>query len=117
MAAAPNKIAAKAGTAVKVTGRIIAADGSAPVGTVTVTDRGEVIATVELAAAAKGRVDIALPALGRGLHLIRTTFTGGDGYNDSRAAHPRAGADLVTDRPALTPRCVSAGRPGCPTWP
>ena len=88
VAAAPNKIAAKAGTAVKVAGRIIAADGSAPVGTVTVTDRGAVIATAELAASAKGRVDIALPALGRGLHLIRTTFTGGDGYNDSRAVIP-----------------------------
>ncbi|HEX5859795.1 MAG TPA: pullulanase-type alpha-1,6-glucosidase [Microbacterium sp.] len=86
--AAPNKIAAKAGTPVKVSGRIIAADGSAPVGTVTVTDRGAVIATVELAASAKGKVDIALPALGRGLHLIRTTFTGVDGYGDSRAAIP-----------------------------
>ena len=88
VAAAPNRIAAKSGTPVKVVGRILAADGSAPVGTVTVTDRGVVIATAELSADADGKVDIALPALGRGLHLLRTTFTGGDSYNDSRAVIP-----------------------------
>ncbi|MGC5224651.1 pullulanase-type alpha-1,6-glucosidase [Micromonospora sp. DT81.3] len=88
VAAAPNRIAAKSGTPVKVVGRILAADGSAPVGTVTVYDRGVVIATAELSADADGEVDIALPALGRGLHLLRTTFTGGDAYNDSRAVIP-----------------------------
>ena len=88
VAAAPNRVAAKAGTPVKVVGRILAADGSAPVGTVTVTDRGAVIASAELSATAGGKVDIALPTLSRGVHLIRTTFTGADGYTDSRAVVP-----------------------------
>lgn len=86
--AGPNKLIAKYGTTVKVTGRIVAKDGSAPVGTVTVTDNGKVVATAPLAAPAKGRVDIALPTLGRGLHLIRVSFTGAEGWNDSRGIIP-----------------------------
>ncbi len=81
----PNKALVKAGTPVKVTGRVLADDGSAPVGTVTITDRGRVIATAELTASAKGKVDIALPNLGRGIHLLRTTFTGADGWRDSQS--------------------------------
>ena len=61
---------------------------AAPVGTVTVTDKGKVIATAPLAAAAKGKLDIALPALGRGIHLLRVSFTGADGFADSRAVIP-----------------------------
>ena len=86
--AAPNKLLAKAGTSVKVTGKVIAVDGSAPAGTVTVTDNGKVIATATLAAAAKGKIDIALPALSRGTHLIRTSFAGGADYENSRALIP-----------------------------
>ena len=88
VAAAPNRLVAKSGTPVKVTGRIIAADGSAPVGTVTVRDGSKVIATVELTAPATGKVDIALPTLSRGIHLVRTSFTGADGYEDSRSLFP-----------------------------
>lgn len=88
VAAAPNKVLAKAGTPVKVTGRVVASDGSAPVGTVTVTDGGKVVATVELTAAAKGKIDIALPSLGRGIHLLRTSFDGADGWRDSRSLFP-----------------------------
>ncbi|SIT86829.1 pullulanase-type alpha-1,6-glucosidase [Microbacterium sp. RU33B] len=86
--AGPNKLLAKYGSTVKVTGKIVAEDGSAPVGTVTVTDNGKVIATAPLAAAAKGKVDIALPKLARGIHLIRVSFTGADGWNDSRGIIP-----------------------------
>jgi pullulanase-type alpha-1,6-glucosidase len=86
--AAPDRLLAKAGATVKVTGRILAADGSAPVGTVTVTDGGKVVGTAELTAAAKGKVSITLPPLARGLHLIRTSFTGAPGYEDSRAIIP-----------------------------
>lgn len=86
--AAPDRLVAKPGTTVKVTGRILAADGTAPVGTVTVTDGGKVIATLELTAAAKGKVSIALPQLSRGVHLIRTSFDGKSGYADSRAIIP-----------------------------
>ncbi len=86
--AAPSKLLAKYGTTVKVTGRIVAADGSAPVGTVTVTDNGKVVATAALAASAKGKVDITLPKLARGIHLIRVSFTGAEGWNDSRGILP-----------------------------
>jgi hypothetical protein len=86
--AAPSKVLAKAGTPLTVTGRVVSADGSAPVGTVTVSDRGTVIATVELGAAAKGRIQVALPTLGRGIHMLQTTFTGADGWNDSQSLFP-----------------------------
>ena len=84
----PSKVLAKAGTPVKVTGRVVAADGSAPVGTLTVSDRGTVIATAELTAEAKGKIDIALPSLSRGIHMLRTSFTGADGWNDSQSLFP-----------------------------
>ncbi|MFE7845808.1 pullulanase-type alpha-1,6-glucosidase [Microbacterium sp. NPDC057407] len=86
--AGPDTLVAKAGATVKVTGRIAAADGTAPVGTVTVTDGGKVIATAQLTEAAKGKVSITLPKLSRGLHLIRTTFDGTSGYADSRSVVP-----------------------------
>ena len=86
--ASPSKVLAKAGAPVKVTGRVVAADGSAPVGTVTVSDGDTVIATVELGAAAKGKIDIALPSLGRGIHMLRTSFTGAEGWNDSASQFP-----------------------------
>ncbi|QIG39279.1 pullulanase-type alpha-1,6-glucosidase [Microbacterium sp. 4R-513] len=84
--AAPNKLVASVGTAVKMVGKVVA-DG-APEGTVTVTDGGKVIATAPLAAAAKGKFEIALPTLGRGIHLLRVSFTGAPGWADSRAAIP-----------------------------
>ena len=84
--AAPNRLLVSAGTIVKVTGKVVAADESAPVGTVTVTDRGKVIATATLVAADKGRINLALPALKRGVHLLRTSFTGSGDYESSKAA-------------------------------
>ncbi|WP_157002803.1 pullulanase-type alpha-1,6-glucosidase [Agromyces laixinhei] len=81
--AAPNRLFAKAGSTVKVVGTVFSLDGTAPVGTLTVHDRGTAIATVELTAADRGRIKVNLPKLPRGLHLIRTTFVGGDGYADS----------------------------------
>ena len=68
---------------------------AAPGGTVTVTDNGKVIATVSWAAA-KGRFDIALPKLGRGIHLLR-----------ARSRAPRAGRT----RGASRCRCSSTDRP------
>ncbi|SFS13494.1 alpha-1,6-glucosidases, pullulanase-type [Microbacterium sp. cf046] len=88
VAAAPNKVLAKAGTTVKVAGRVTAADGSAPVGTVTVTDGRTVLATIEVDASANGRIDIVLPKLSRGIHLLRTSFEGADGWKDSRSQYP-----------------------------
>ncbi|WP_461475143.1 pullulanase-type alpha-1,6-glucosidase [Microbacterium sp. HJ5] len=86
--AAPDKVVAKQSATVTVTGKVVSADGTAPVGTVTVTDGGKVIATAELAAADKGKVSITLPKLAKGLHLIRTTFDGAAGFKDSRAIVP-----------------------------
>nr|WP_082510578.1 pullulanase-type alpha-1,6-glucosidase [Leifsonia sp. Leaf325] len=83
--AAPNKLLAKAGSAVKVVGKVIAADRSTPVGTITVTDNGKVIATETLTAGDKGRIDVKLPKLAKGLHLIRTTFAGVAPYESSRS--------------------------------
>jgi hypothetical protein len=82
---APTKFAVRSGTTVPVVGKVIAEDGSAAVGTVTVTDNGKVVATVELEAAARGRVTIGVPVSGRGVHLIRATFAGADRYDDSRS--------------------------------
>ncbi|MFE1646822.1 pullulanase-type alpha-1,6-glucosidase [Microbacterium sp. P01] len=86
--AVSTRFLAKVGTPVSVIGKVTAQDGSAPVGTVTVTDRGTVIATFELTAAADGRISVPLPALGRGLHLLRTSFTGSEGWLDSQSPFP-----------------------------
>ena len=83
--AAPTRLVAKNGTPVRVTGKVVAADGSAPVGTLTVTDAGKVVATVALPASAKGRIDVTLPKLPRGIHLLRTSFTGAGDHRDSRS--------------------------------
>jgi 5'-nucleotidase len=59
--------------------RVTTKDGSDPVGTVTITDRGRTLTTVTLAAADHGRVHVNLPKLSRGVHLLRSAFTG-NGY-------------------------------------
>jgi streptogramin lyase len=64
---------------------VAASDGSAPVGTVTITDRGEPIAVAELTASAEGEIEVALPPLSRGLHRIGASFDGDDGWNDSQS--------------------------------
>jgi len=55
---------------------------SAPVGTLTVTDNGKVVATADMTADANGMVTIAIPALKRGAHLIAAKFAGA-GYSPS----------------------------------
>ena len=91
-------------------GKVIAAGGGAAEGTVKVTDDGKVIATATLAAAAKGKFDIALPQLSRGTHLLRVSFTGADGWADSRFDHPAAGAHLLTARRPPEERPVRLAR-------
>ncbi|MFD4422291.1 pullulanase-type alpha-1,6-glucosidase [Agromyces sp. NPDC058484] len=80
---APNKLIARAGAAVTYVGGVFALDGSRPQGTVTITDGSTVIATVELAESDRGRIAVKLPKLSRGLHIIRASFDGGEGYGDS----------------------------------
>ncbi|MCC2031694.1 pullulanase-type alpha-1,6-glucosidase [Microbacterium allomyrinae] len=84
---APTKLLVKAGSTITVAGRVTAADGSAPVGTVTVTDNGKVVGTVQLDASAKGRVALDVKLSSRGIHVIRTTFTGAD-YANSKTVIP-----------------------------
>ena len=81
--ARPSHIVAGEGDTVTFTVRVKAADGSAPVGTVTIDDRGETIATAELAAAADGEIEVTLPALPRGVHRIGVSFQGATGWADA----------------------------------
>ena len=83
--AAPNKLLAKAGSAVRMQGQVFAIDGNAPEGTVQVFDGGTVIAEVELVAGDRGRFEVKLPKLPRGLHVLRTEFVGGEGFADSQS--------------------------------
>ncbi|MGA7146898.1 MAG: pullulanase-type alpha-1,6-glucosidase [Microbacterium sp.] len=86
--AVPDRLVAKQGSTVNIVGKVVSAGGAPPVGTVTVTDRGTVVATVELTVADKGVVKVALPTLARGVHLLRTSFEGGPGFADSRSVVP-----------------------------
>jgi len=85
---APDRLLAAHGKTVRVAGKVVAEDGSAPEGTITVTDGRKVVATAELAASAGGRFSVALPRLSRGLHLLRTSFAGGGDHGDSRMIAP-----------------------------
>lgn len=83
--AVPNKVFAKAGSSVKLTGQVSAADGAAPVGTVTVLDGDEAIATALVGTATDGGFEVKLPKLDAGPHVLTVTFDGGEGYADSQS--------------------------------
>lgn len=78
-----DRVVSFGGTGMNYLATVTAADGRAPVGTVTVFDRGRPIASAQLAADAAGRVRIALPKLERGLHLLSAAFDG-TGFVSSR---------------------------------
>jgi hypothetical protein len=82
--AVPNKVLAKAGASVKLTGQV-AADGTDAVGTVTIMDGGEAIATAEIADGDDGRFQVKLPKLGAGIHVLTVAFDGAEGYADSQS--------------------------------
>ncbi|GAT74121.1 alpha-1,6-glucosidase [Microbacterium sp. HM58-2] len=80
--------AGKAATVnVKVTASVEGVEG-APLGTVTVRDGGEVVATAELTASADGTISIEVPKLRRGLHLLTVRFEGSGPWQDSRTRLP-----------------------------
>ncbi|MRG59625.1 pullulanase-type alpha-1,6-glucosidase [Agromyces sp. CFH 90414] len=81
--AAPTKLVAKAGSTVREVGQVFAVDGSRPTGTVSVTVDGEPVATERIDAKDRGRFDVKLPKLGRGLHWVRVSFDGDEGYADA----------------------------------
>jgi hypothetical protein len=84
--AVPNKVFAKAGSSVKLTGQVTAADGTSAVGTLTVLDGDDAIATTQVAVDGTGRFQVKLPKLGAGIHVLTVTFDGGEGYADSQSA-------------------------------
>lgn len=84
--AVPSKVFAKAGSAVKVSGQVVAADGADAVGTVTILDGGEPIASTEVAAGDDGRFrNVKLPKLDAGVHVLTVAFDGGEGYAESQS--------------------------------
>ncbi|WP_448002603.1 pullulanase-type alpha-1,6-glucosidase [Agromyces bauzanensis] len=83
--AVPNKVFAKAGSSVKLTGQVSAADGAAPVGTVTVLDGDQAVGTALVGTETDGGFEVKLPKLGAGIHVLTVTFDGGEGYADSQS--------------------------------
>lgn len=83
--AVPNKVFGKAGSSVKLAAHVTAADGTDAVGTVTIMDGGNAIATTQLAAGDAGRLEVKLPKLGAGVHVLTVGFDGGEGYADSQS--------------------------------
>jgi hypothetical protein len=83
--AVPDKVIAKAGSSLKLDVQVTAADGTPAIGTVTVMDGGEPIATAQLDADDEGRLKVKLPKLGAGLHVLTVAFDGGEGYADSQS--------------------------------
>lgn len=67
--------------------RVIAADGSEPVGEVTIYDGGQVLTTAALEVGGDGRVTVRLPQLSRGVHVLTAVFSG-VGFVDSRTPRP-----------------------------
>jgi 5'-nucleotidase len=63
--------------------RVVAADGSEPVGEVTIYDGRRVLTTTTLEIGDDGRLEVRLPRLSRGIHFISAVFEG-DGFVDSR---------------------------------
>lgn len=84
MLAWPDRLLVRKGSSVDVNVWVRAADGSAPVGEVTVIDGRKVVGTVELTAGDGGRIDVPTVALSRGIHLLTVRFTGADGFESSR---------------------------------
>jgi 5'-nucleotidase len=82
----PDRFLVRRGTSVEVNVVVRAADGSAPVGEVSLYDGGSLIATVELTAADGGRIEIPTGALSRGIHVLGVRFAGADVYESSRTA-------------------------------
>ena len=82
------KITAKAGSTYTLEATVTAADKTAPVGTVTLTDGRKVVAKVELTPDAAGKVVVTIPKISRGLHLLGLQFDGVEPYEPSRTLLP-----------------------------
>ena len=79
----PDRFIVKRGSSTDVNVLVRTADGSAPVGVVTVLDRGTVLGTATLTAADAGRIEVATGKLARGIHVLTVNFVGDGVYEDS----------------------------------
>ncbi len=79
----PDRFLVKRGNGTDVNVYVRTADKSAPVGVVTVLDRGTVIGTATLTAADAGRIEVPTGALARGIHVLTVNFVGDGAYEDS----------------------------------
>ncbi|GAB2836304.1 5'-nucleotidase C-terminal domain-containing protein [Microbacterium insulae] len=74
----PGKILVKKGSALPYTAIVIVDGERNPTGTVTVYDGKKVVATETLGAKSRGIVKMKITGLGKGLHLLKATYSGSD---------------------------------------
>jgi 5'-nucleotidase len=74
----PNRLIARAGSAVKITAFVVAEGGAPVVGDVAILDGETVLATATLSAANHGIVTITLPPLDRGLQRLTVSYAGSE---------------------------------------
>ncbi|WP_127819022.1 bifunctional metallophosphatase/5'-nucleotidase [Microbacterium sp. CPCC 204701] len=74
----PNKLIAKAGSAVKLTAIVVAEHGTSVEGEVSILDGDTVIATATMTAANRGIVKVKLPPLERGLQRLTVSYAGSE---------------------------------------
>jgi 5'-nucleotidase len=81
----PNKLVAKANSAVQYTVIVLAEDGVRATGEVKIFDGSTVIATTTLTAKDKGIVKVKLPALAKGVHKLSASYAGSDTVRASKS--------------------------------
>ncbi|WP_157008161.1 5'-nucleotidase C-terminal domain-containing protein [Agromyces laixinhei] len=79
----PSPFFVRGDAALHYRGWIVSDDGSNAVGTLTVSDGSQVIATAEIGADDGGEFTVELPALSRGVHVLSSSFDGAAPYTDS----------------------------------
>uniref|UniRef100_UPI00286A8328 5'-nucleotidase C-terminal domain-containing protein n=1 Tax=Pseudolysinimonas sp. TaxID=2680009 RepID=UPI00286A8328 len=80
----PDRFLVRRGSSVDVNVFVRAADGTAPIGEVSLYKGGVLVGTVALTAEDGGRVEIPTGSLGRGVHVFSVRFVGDDVYEASR---------------------------------
>jgi len=80
----PDRLLVRNGSRVDVNVYVWTADGSAPVGEVTLFDGRTELGSVELTSADGGRAEISTGELGRGIHLLTVRFEGSAPFESTR---------------------------------
>lgn len=81
----PSTLIAKKGATLTYTA-VVTAKGQIPTGTVTIYDGKKAIAKATLTADHKGKVTVKLPALSRGVHKLKSVYSGSDLVKSSGTA-------------------------------